>query len=82
MNTSPVVKLKNPNEHIFYTQITDRNQNRIDFKNLKQDNVSRQPVLFEKVSQIHLTQSKYVITSFLKFEQYYTGFQHLENFSS
>ena len=82
MNTSPAVKLKSPNEHIFNTQINDRNQNRIDYKNLKQDNVSRQLVLFEKVSQIHLTRSKYVITSFLKFEQYYTGFQHLENFSS
>ena len=81
MNTSPAIKLKNPNEHVFNTK-NDKNQNRIDYNNLKQDNISHQPVLFEKLSQMHLTRSKYVITSFLKFEQYYTGFNHLENFSS
>ena len=67
VNTSSAVKLKNPNEHLFNTKVLEH-KNRIDYQNVKQDNVSRQPVLFEKISEIHLTRSKYVITSLLKFQ--------------
>ena len=81
MNTSPSDKLKNPNEHLFNTKEYEL-QNRIDYKNIKANNVSQQPVLFEKVSEIHLTRSKYVITSFVSFQQYYAGFEHLERFSN
>ena len=72
--------LKNPNEHLFNSKTHDH-ENRIAYKNLKQDNISRQPVLFERVSELHLTRSKYVITSLLKFDPYYTGFENLEKFS-
>ena len=81
MNTSLSDKLKNPNEHLFNTK-EHEHQNRIDYKNIKPNNVSRQPVLFEKVSEIHLTQRKYVITSFVSFQQYYAGFERLERFSN
>ena len=66
--------LKNPNAHIFVTK-NHPLENQIDYKNLKQDNSSRQPVLFEHVSEIHLTRSKYIITSFLRFDEYYSGFK-------
>ena len=75
-----VPKLKNPNSHIFVTK-KHKHENRIDYKNLKQDNASQQPVLFEHVTEIHLTRSKYIITSFLKFDEYYNGFNRLEKFA-
>ena len=54
--------LKNPNEHIFQTK---QNGKEIDSWKIKPDNFSREPVLFEKISMIHLTRSQYVITSLL-----------------
>ena len=70
-------KVKNPNAHIFVTK-NHPHENRIDYKNLKQDISSRQPVLFEHLTEIHLTRSKYIITSFLRFDEYYNGFKRLE----
>ena len=75
-----VPKLKKPNSHIFVTK-NHKHENHIDNKNLKQDNESRQPVLFEYMTEIHLTRSKYIITSFLKFDEYYNGFKRLEKFA-
>ena len=72
--------LKNPNAHIFVTK-NHPLENQIDYKNLKQHNSSRQPVLFEHVSEIHLTRSKYMITSFLRFDEHYSGFKQLEKFA-
>ena len=74
-------RLENPNSHIFATK-KHQSESKIDYTNLKQDNSSRQPVLFEHMTEIHLTRSKYVITSFVKFDQYYRGFQHLKKFST
>ena len=74
-------KLQNPNSHIFATK-KHQYKSKVDYKNFRYDNHSRQQVLFEHMSEIHLTRSKYVITSFVKFQQYYTGFKHLETFSS
>ena len=34
------------------------------------------------MTNIHLTQSKYVITSYLNFDQYFNGFSHLEDFAN
>ena len=79
MKTQP--KLQNPNSHIFATK-EHQSERKIDYKNLKQGNSSRQQVLFEHMSEIHLTRSKYIITSFIKFDQYYMGFKHLEKFSN
>ena len=55
-------------------------ENCINYKNLKQDNTARQSVLFEHMTEIHLTRSKYIITSFIKFDDYYNGFKRLEKF--
>ena len=49
-----VPKLKNPNLHIFVTK-NHLHENQIDYQNLKHDNAIRQPVLFEHVTEIHLT---------------------------
>ena len=73
--------LKNPNSQIF-TSKTHPHENRFDFQKVKQDNSSRQPVLFEQVTEIHLTHRKYVITSFVNFDDYYTGFKQLEKFAN
>ena len=34
------------------------------------------------MTNIHLTQSKYVITSYINFDQYDNGFSHLEDFAN
>ena len=34
------------------------------------------------MTNIHLTQSKYVITSYLNFDQYYNGFSYLKDFTN
>ena len=70
--------LKNPNEHIFQTK---QNGKEIDSWKIKPDNFSREPVLFEKISTIHLTRSQYVITSLLRLDTYHIGFEQLEKFS-
>ena len=79
MKTGP--KLQNPNSHIFATK-KHQYESKSEYKNFRYDNHSRQQVLFEHMSEIHLTRSKYVITSFVKCQQYYTGFKRLETFSS
>ena len=76
MKTQP--KLQNPNSHIFATK-EHQSERKIDYKNLKQGNNSRQQVLFEHMSEIHLTRSKYIITSFIKFDQYYMGYREKES---
>ena len=73
-----VKTLKNPNEHIFATK--KHNKNKFDYHKIQVDNKDRQPVLFEHMTQIHLTRSKYIITSYLNFDEYYKGFNQLENF--
>ena len=73
-----VKTLKNPNEHIFTTK--KHNENKFDYHKIQGDNKDRQLVLFEHMTQIHLTQSKYIITSYLNFDEYYKGFNQLENF--
>ena len=73
-----VKTLKNPNEHIFITK--KHNENKFDYHKIQVDNKDRQPVLFEHMTQIHLTQSKNIITSYLNFDEYYKGFNRLENF--
>ena len=75
-----VKTLKSPNEHIFTT--TKHNLNKFDYHKIQVDNASRQPVLFELMTQIHLIQSKYIITSYLNFSEYYRGFGHLEDFAN
>ena len=39
-------------------------------------------MLFEHLTEIHLTRSKYIITSFLRFDEYYNGFKRLEKFAT
>ena len=39
VNASSAVKLRNPNEHLFNTEVHEH-QNRIDYKSVKQDNIS------------------------------------------
>ena len=73
-------KFENPNAHLF--SIKKHPENRFDYHKIRQTNTSRQPVLFEYVSDIHLTRSKYIITSFLSFDQYYKGFDELEQYAS
>ena len=73
-----VKTLKNPNEHILATK--KHNENKFDYHKIQFGNDSQQPVLFEHMTNIHLTQSKYVFTSYLNFNQYYNGFSHLEDF--
>ena len=73
-------KLKNPDSHILATK-NHPHENHINYKNLKQDNAARQPVLFKHLTEIHLTRSKYIITSFIKFDDYYNGFKRLEMFT-
>ena len=73
-----VKTLKNPNEHIFATK--KHHENKFDYHKIHVDNKDRQLVLFEHVTQIHLTRSKYMITSYLNFDEYYKGFDQLENF--
>ena len=48
-----VKTLKSLNEHIFTT--TKHNLNKFDYHKIQIDNTSRQPVLFEHMTQIHLT---------------------------
>ena len=62
-----VKTLKNPNEHIFATK--KHNENKFDYHKIQVDNKDRQPVLFEHMTQIHLTRSKYIITSYLNFDE-------------
>ena len=73
-------KLKNSNSHIFATK-NHPHENCINYKNLKQDNAARQPALFEHLTEIHLTKSKNIITSFIKFDDYYNGFKRLGKFA-
>ena len=47
-------KLQNPNSYIFATK-EHQSERKIDYKNLKQGNSSRQQVFFEHMSEIHLT---------------------------
>ena len=63
---------KNPNEHIFITK--KHNENKFGYHKIQVDNKDRQLVLFEHMIQIHLTWSKYIITSYLNFDEYYKGF--------
>ena len=72
--------LKSLNEHIFTT--TKYNLNKFDYHKIQIDTTSRHPVLFEHMTPIHLTQSKYIITSYLNFNEYYRGFGHLEDFAN
>ena len=53
-----------------------------DYQKIKFGNDSQQPVLFEHLTEIHLNRSKYVITSYLNFDQYYKGFSQLEDFAN
>ena len=75
-----VKTLKNPNEHIFATR--NHYEKRFDYQKIKFGNDSQQPVLFEHMTEIHLTRSKYVITSYLNFDQYYKGFSQLEDLAN
>jgi len=75
-----VKTLKNPNEHIFITK--NHNENKFNYRKIQIDDKSRQPVLFEHLMTMHLTRSKYIITSYLDFNQYYDGFTHLEDFAN
>ena len=72
--------LKNPNEHIFETK--KHSENKFDYHKIQLGNDSQQPILFEHMTYIHLTWSKYVVTSYLNFDQYYNGFSYLENFAN
>ena len=75
-----VKTLKNPNEHIFATR--NHHEKRFDYQKIKFGNDSQQPVLFEHMTEIHLTRSKYVITSYLNFDQCYKGPSQLEDFAN
>ena len=72
-------KLKNPNAHIFETKPSPK---RFDFEKLKNGNTTQQPVLFEHISELHLTRSKYLITSYISFGAYFEGFSKLETFAN
>ena len=73
-----VKTLKNPNEHIFATK--NHHEKRFDYQKIKFGNNTQQPIPFELMTEIHLTRSKYVITSYLNFDRYYKGFSQLEDF--
>ncbi len=71
--------VKNPNEHIFQTKPATK---RFDYQHLRNGNTTQQPVLFEHLSELHLTRSKYLITSYISFGEYYEGFSKLESFAN
>ena len=71
--------LKNPNEHIFATK--KHNENKFNYHKIQMENNSRQLVLFEHMTQIYLTRSKYIIMSYLSFDEYYSRFDQLEDFA-
>ena len=73
-------QVQNPNSHIFETP-KDHNENRFDYKRIKQSNITRQPVLFEHMTELQLTRSRYIVTSFLSFDDYNKGFFSLGNFA-
>ncbi len=75
------MKVQNPNAHLFDI-VRKQNPKKFDYHKIKQTNTSRQPVLFEYITDIHLTRSEYIITSFIDFGQYYQGFSELENHAS
>ena len=75
-----VKMLKNPNKHIFATKM--HNENKFYYHKIQMENNSRQLVLFEHMTQIHLTRSKYIITSYLSFDEYYSRFDQLEDFAN
>ena len=75
-----VKMLKNPNEHIFATK--KNNENKFDYHKIQMENNSGQLVLFEHMTQIHLARSKYIITSYLSFDEYYSRFDQLEDFAN
>ena len=59
----------------------NHHEKRFDYQKIKFGNDSQQPVLFEHLTGKHLTRRKYVITSYLNFDQYYKGFSQLEDFA-
>ena len=79
MKSTGSTSLKNPNAHIFETKPAPK---RFDFEKLKNGNTTQQPVLFEHISELHLTRSKYLITSYISFGEYYEGFSKIETFAN
>ena len=77
IKTTPAIR--DPNKHLFETH-QQHSENKFQYKKLKLGETDRQPVLFEFLNTIHLTRSKYIITSYISFNQYYEGFSSLENY--
>lgn len=72
---------KSPNDHIFNVK-PHHSEHKFDYRNIPSTNVTQQNVLFEHMSELHLTRSKYIITSLVHFDEYYKGFTSLEQFAN
>ena len=77
LKVSPAIQ--DPNAHIFNVN-KGHKEHRFDYRRLKLTNETRQPVLFEHMTELHLTRSKYIVTSLVRFSDYHKSFNTLENF--